>query len=132
DDGVIDEYRVALDCGAGTGVWTALMAVHFNRVIAIETDDDKVQYLNGQAAGFDNIHIRRQSLCGGDLSIDDLELGFCGLMRLNLAGGELVALRGAFETIRRCHPVLVVNICGMSSRFGHSDRMIHGHLIAEG
>lgn len=44
------------------------------------------------------------------LRVDDLGLEVCDLLMLDVEGWELFALRGAVETIRRCRPVLVVEV----------------------
>lgn len=44
------------------------------------------------------------------LRIDDLGLGVCDLIYLDIEGYEFFALRGAEETIRRCRPVIAVEI----------------------
>ena len=44
------------------------------------------------------------------LRLDDLELTVVDLIQLDLEGWELYALRGARDTIRRCRPVLCVEI----------------------
>lgn len=42
------------------------------------------------------------------LMIDDLGLPRCDLIHLDIEGYELNALKGAVETIKRCHPILEV------------------------
>jgi FkbM family methyltransferase len=44
------------------------------------------------------------------LRIDDLALRVCDLIYLDIEGGELQALRGAQETLRRCRPVVCCEI----------------------
>lgn len=44
------------------------------------------------------------------LRIDDLNLPVCDLIQLDLEGWEMYALRGAAETIRRCRPVLALEV----------------------
>lgn len=161
DMDVVDDYRVAIDGGAHVGTWSALMAVHFGRVIAFEPNPPTYETLKANLAGTENVELRCQALMdkagavrvfpprpnkaltgwqveaapdGGSraVAIDDFELSHCGLIKLDLEGAELLALKGAHKTISRCRPVLVVEFCGLSSRFGHSDRMIQGHLISAG
>lgn len=48
---------------------------------------------------------------GGPVSvcaIDELDLRACKLLKLDVEGGELEALRGAADLVRRCRPVLFV------------------------
>lgn len=156
---VIEDYRVAIDGGAHVGTWSALMAVHFGKVIAFEPNPPTHELLVANTKALGNVEARCQALMqkagsvtvfpprpnkvltgwqvrpdadgsSSGAAIDDFELDFCGLIKLDLEGAELLALRGAEKTIRRCRPVLVVEFCGLSSRFGHTDRMIHGHLIS--
>lgn len=53
-------------------------------------------------------------VCGpGDIPqvrLDDFNLDVCDLIYLDIEGYEWNALRGAMETIRRCRPVLVIEI----------------------
>lgn len=158
---IIEDYRVAIDAGANVGTWSALMAVHFGRVIAFEPNAETAAVLKANVGGLGNVDVHCQAVmdragpvrvfapkpgkastgwqvesdaagAGSALAIDDLELDHCGLIKVDVEGAELLALRGAEKTIRRCRPVLIVEFAGLSSRFGHSDRMISGHIIASG
>lgn len=57
------------------------------------------------------------------LRIDDLNLPVCDLIQLDLEGWELYALRGAVDTIRRCRPLLALEVnknaafCGIQPDF---------------
>lgn len=42
--------------------------------------------------------------------IDDLELSRCDLIKLDIEGYELFALQGAINTIKRCRPILIVEM----------------------
>ncbi len=44
------------------------------------------------------------------LRVDDLNLPVCDFIQLDLEGWELYALRGAQDTIRRCRPVLSLEV----------------------
>lgn len=54
------------------------------------------------------------------LRIDDLNLPVCDLLYLDVEGYELFALWGASETIRRCQPVIAVEINKGIEFVGHT------------
>jgi FkbM family methyltransferase len=54
------------------------------------------------------------------LLIDDLGLSVCDLIYLDVEGFELYALLGAKETIRRCKPVIAVEVNRGIEYYGHS------------
>lgn len=54
------------------------------------------------------------------LLIDDLGLHACDLIYLDVEGFELYALLGAAETIRRCRPVIAVEVNRGIEFYGHS------------
>lgn len=140
---IVEDYRVAIDVGANDGAWSALMSAHFGRVIAFEPEKDRFNDLMVNVGGLGNVDmhckavLERAGSGAGPyvfdaVAIDDFDLDHCGLIRLSASGGELLALRGADRTIRRFMPVLAVSFCGKSSRFGHTERSIGGHIIASG
>lgn len=51
------------------------------------------------------------------LRVDDLDLAACDLLVLDIEGAEAQALRGAASTIRRFHPVIMIEEKGLSSMF---------------
>jgi FkbM family methyltransferase len=53
--------------------------------------------------------------------IDDLNLETCNLIHLDIEGYELFALRGAAKTIKKCRPVIVIEMWDqLSNRFGEN------------
>ena len=54
------------------------------------------------------------------LTVDSLNLPSLGFLKLDLEGGEYLALQGARETIEKYRPVIFVECKkGMSARFGN-------------
>lgn len=72
------------------------------------------------------------------LCIDDLALPVCDLIYLDVEGFELYALRGARETVRRCRPVIGVEVNSAIEHSGASARelrewiRLHGYVLAFG
>lgn len=61
--------------------------------------------------------------------IDALKLDRCNLIKFDIEGMEVNALRGAEETIKRCEPALVIEINrGALERNGHTPKMIFDFL----
>jgi FkbM family methyltransferase len=65
------------------------------------------------------------------LAIDSLDLFDVGLIKLDLEGYELFALKGAEETIKRCQPVLVLELWHFP-RYGLKLNDIRGFLDSLG
>lgn len=144
---LVTTFDVAIDGGAHVGSWSVLMAGRFARVLAFEPNPVTNDILSRNVLPYPNIELRRQALLDrhcraimkpnktgrrlsawwvepakrGDVeavAIDDIGLENVGLIKLDLEGAEPLALIGAKATIARCRPVLVVEIWGLSSRYG--------------
>lgn len=50
------------------------------------------------------------------VTVDWLGLADCRLLKLDLEGGELYALRGARQTLATCRPVVVVEVSALSEK----------------
>ena len=162
DMGLVKDFSVAIDGGAHVGTWAAVMAGYFERVLAFEPTPKTFGFLRENLAGLPNVETINAALLDGPgwvevlmprpkrrkltsryvrrsetgtipcVTIDDLGLNACGLIKLDLEGAEGLALRGARETIRQFHPVMVVEISGLSVRFGHEPEDIHKGILAMG
>lgn len=159
---MIHTWDVAIDGGANIGDWTLLMAERFGKVIAFEPSYiseilfDRTQHLS-------NVEVRVEALLdrhtkvrmidprkhggkstslyvGEDLkgeisavTVDGFYLQSCGLIKLDLEGAELPAIIGARETIKRCHPVLIVEFeRQFSRRFGREQVEVNDHILSLG
>lgn len=56
-------------------------------------------------------HLARTGVKVFSITIDLLELTACDLIKLDIEGAELLALRGGEKTIRNLRPILVLEIC---------------------
>lgn len=137
---LVKDYSLAIDGGAYHGEWTTILAAHFIHVIAIEAEQSSYAVLRDNTAPYElvtclygalgqwNGHARlvttpgrefasyAVSDAGGPLlmfSIDDLKLACCGLIKLDLNGGDTLALYGALGTLERYHPVVIVEEKGL-------------------
>lgn len=66
------------------------------------------------------------------IRIDDLGLRVCDLIYLDIEGSELDALRGAQETLRRCRPVVAVEINKNLKYVGVTEEQITGFIHDRG
>lgn len=142
----VTDWRVAVDGGANIGEWAAAMAERFETVHAFEPQKicPKGNYILHRAALMDkpgtvSMTVKPKKLgCtrsyyairGDDvpaMTIDGLGLESCGFIKLDLEGAELLALRGAEQTVERFRPVLLIEFDRSTlRRYGHRP----GDLIA--
>ena len=159
---IITDWSVAIDGGAHVGTWSDVLAERFQRVIAFEPTEETFGYLTENMAPNANVECRNEALMdsiarvdvhqprpkrttltarfvrknkAGDVrcvTIDSLGLTSCGLIKLDLEGAEALALAGASKTIKRCKPVLVIEIGGLLKRFGVDPEAIHKKVLKYG
>jgi FkbM family methyltransferase len=141
----VTDWSLAIDGGAHGGDWTAVMASRFKKVIAFEPAPDMFAQLlrrfrNNKAIQLEERALwyrrervsvvevpKRQGLtrsrivrAGGDIKaemIDQLGLGSCGLIKLDVEGAELICLQGAVRTLLKFRPVVIVE-CDKAGQFG--------------
>lgn len=66
------------------------------------------------------------------LRLDDFALPICDFVQLDLEGWELYALQGAVETIRRCRPVLMLEINKSLRYVGLDPDDVRGYVLGQG
>jgi FkbM family methyltransferase len=136
----VTDFRACVQAGGNVGVYPRSLAEHFGTVYTAEPDAENFAALKQnvpsnvvafQAALGDGgtVGLKTEGLPPlsyhvvdtGDipcLRVDDWGID-CGLIALDVEGYELAALKGAAQTIARCHPVIVVET-GHEARYGHS------------
>lgn len=62
------------------------------------------------------------------LTIDNLGLDECNLIHLDIEGFELFALHGAKDTLKNCHPTVILESVDNNSRYGYTDDEILNYL----
>ena len=135
---------VAIDGGAYVGTWTWVMAHEFARVVAFEPTPSSYQFLVQNMQRFPHVECLQLGLGNkigkgslikpkgmlvtnqvkmaddGEVSvvtIDSLRLPACNLIKLDLNGGDTLALYGAEQTLRAYHPVVIVEEKNMGPAF---------------
>lgn len=151
---LIPEPIVAVQAGGAMGMWAKRMAQVFSDVYTFEpnpqsfyccsfnTPEENVHCYNA-ALGNERKMIRVASpnyeinyganRVVGDgpvptLRVDDLGLSRCDLLMLDIEGYELFALQGAFETIKKSKPVIVLEDKGCSTEFGYQKGKVEMYL----
>ena len=156
---LVQDRSVAIDGGAHVGVWTDWLAGHFDRVLAFEPSEAfaDLEHNCRQLAGVElhnaalvdrpcrvnSVAQKRQTLTArvidivpdgrvSGMTVDGLGLESCGLVKLDLEGAELMALRGARRTLKRHRPFVLVEMNGLGARYKSSDANVHAYLTRLG
>ncbi|HSW83540.1 MAG TPA: FkbM family methyltransferase [Usitatibacter sp.] len=137
------DFRTAVDVGAHVGLWSYFLAQRFAELHSFEPVADHREcfmanveaptvvlhpYALGEHDGLISISTEKGSsgnsfISGaGDIPLrrlDDFNLQDVDFIKLDCEGGELPALRGGEETIKRCRPcVIVEQKPGRAQKFG--------------
>lgn len=67
-----------------------------------------------------------------NIQIDDLNLNICDFIQLDIEGYETFALMGAEETIKRCRPVVMLEINGCSTAYNIENNEVIEAMYARG
>ena len=134
-------FNLAIDGGAHTGIWTRILELHFKRVLAIEPFHNTYCNMRIKAAlgekigkaslapGTDN-NGQYHLVDGNDIdviTIDALRLD-PDFIKLDIEGMELPAIKGALHTIDKNHPDIMVEMNGLSKRYGYTDQDLIDYL----
>jgi FkbM family methyltransferase len=148
--------RTAVQAGGNMGLFPYLLARRFDRVVTAEPDprcfvclDENVtapnveklhaafahvagtvdmEYLDADNFGSQRVVFGGAVPC---VTIDSLQLTDCDLIYLDIEGAELLALRGAAETIASTKPVICVEDKGLSGPYGSAKGDIGRWLAQE-
>lgn len=130
---------LVIQAGGNVGVWPRYLRTRFKRVLTFEPSLENFELMLknlsgidvemtfgalGERAGKCSIKLNPEN-CGDDqtipgedvpvFAIDDLHVD-PDLIYLDIQGDELPVLRGALETIKRCYPVIGIEIDGHSMK----------------
>lgn len=146
-----------VQAGANVGVYPVALADHFQRVVTAEPDPtnwecltrnlaardslkrvDPIRGAFGEVAGRCGMHVVEAGNCGahrigpGDeidvWTVDELMLPACDAIWLDVEGSELLALKGARDTIERFSPVIAIEDKGLHRAFAIEDGALQAWL----
>lgn len=151
-----EKATIAIDGGAHVGSWAAVLSGYFDHVIAFEPCNESYAMLVENMSYYANVECveaaimdkrclvdvvppkpkrltltARHVVYGGDtqaMAIDELGLEACGLIKLDLEGAELQALKGAEKTITKFEPFLVIEFNNLLSRFNQTEGQLSAYL----
>lgn len=150
----VNRCRTAVQAGGNIGLWPRRMAQSFHRVITFEPDGVSRACLGLNVP--DNVEVRATALgsaagtCGikhrglgshnvidGDacavVPLDAMGLTDVDFIQFDVEGYEGHAFQGAEATVRRCHPLIQVELRdGPLARHGSSADGIRGWLATHG
>ena len=154
----VKKARTAIDIGAHCGLWTSQLAQYFERVEAFEplprhhecwernAGWKKTNVLHkvclGEEIGSCGIHLveglsgRSHIIEGNEFEVrrlDDYDFQDVDLIKVDVEGYELKALKGAERTIVKWRPVVIVEQkFNMGKRYGVSDKAALDYLKSMG
>lgn len=128
--------HIVVQAGGNWGYWPRRLADTFSLVYTFEPDHACFTCLTANTSNYPNV-VRFQAALGSDrgcvnitqdedttgngrvdgaghyptLRIDDLALGGCDLIYLDVEGRELAAIYGALETVRDFRPWIIFEAC---------------------
>lgn len=141
----VKSRRTAVDVGAHIGRFTKVLAGRFDSVIAIEPMPVNQVGWRKRLEGIPNARLIEAAaadysgMCrmdgpehwkfhyavpdeSGDVetvTIDSLNIKHLDFLKVDCEGGDTLVLRGAEKTLRRCHPVVMVeSIARLEARYG--------------
>lgn len=147
----VPDRRVAVQAGGNVGQFPRALCERFEQVFTFEPNPDNMACLRvnapdaialqcglGERFALSGMMVAGSN-CGahwlvGDGPVPVLPLDAPGLARLDflqldIEGGELAAIRGAAATIGRCRPVIMIEDCGHSRRYGLPEGAVVQELV---
>lgn len=142
------QKRRVIQAGGNIGIWPAELAKHFENVVTFEPDDENFECLEANVFHLINVKFYNAALGaevgagsmdridpknigahqidpGGDdfeiRTIDGFGFDDVDFIQLDVEGFEHFAILGGIETIKRCSPVICLELKGIGERYGHPD-----------
>lgn len=145
----VQQRRVCVQAGGNFGIWPKKFATLFEKVYTFEPENLNYECLKKNTENISNIISRKAALGStnstgrvvvvdeynagahyvettdtqGDVdivAIDSLNLSDVDLLQYDIEGGEYNAILGSIDTIKRCNPVIVLEIKKLLLRYGNN------------
>lgn len=154
--------EVIVQAGGNVGVYPLALADHFRRVLTFEPEHENFNCLVRNLEARDSLkritamfsalgetpgqcspvyvepgnagahRVRFDSGIVPVWRVDDIPLKACDCIWLDIEGAELLALKGARQTIELFKPVVVAEDKGLGQAFGHSQAELHTFMSGLG
>lgn len=145
--------RTVVQAGGNVGLWPRRLAQAFDRVITFEPDAASRACLEKNVPATVEVHGEALGaavgVCGlahrslgshrvtdGDTvtvtTVDALGLQDLDYLQLDVEGYEWHALQGARDTLRRCRPLVQVELRDMTQKYGQTDAAVRADLASLG
>lgn len=158
---LVTDKRLCIQAGGHIGVYSYILAKHFNKVISFEPDANNFYYLKENTKELDNVviynyglgddekrvpFIRKTKNSGAShvatawsdanvislRKLDNLYLDYCDFICLDIEGYEYFALCGAINLINSFHPVVLVEDRQHCTRYNLSAHSVNNLLKDNG
>ena len=153
-----DNARVVVQAGGHCGMFVKMYAELFDTVYTFEPDPInfycltknapantiKFQGVLGENHQLISLTSDKQTLVNSGafriqgegniptFRIDDLNLPVCDLIHLDVEGFEGFAIKGAFETINRCNPVIALEFRNFGEKYNFPDSVVKDLITSLG
>jgi hypothetical protein len=110
---VADRNGIAIDVGAGLGIWSYHLSKLFVQVEAFEPITDCCGVIRSTRRRNISVHNEGLSSAAGNMelrTLDDYAFANVKFMRIDVGGREIDVLKGAQRTINAEKPVMVIDI----------------------
>lgn len=159
---IVPRKRVAVQAGGNLGLYPKSLSESFDVVYAFEPSPELFPMFTANAPernvvrfqaalgctrefistsrtrrdGKPNVHEGITHVSGPGviptMRLDDLGLTTCDLLTLDIEGSELAALRGSVDTLRRCRPVVAIEVNKNLKYVGVTEDELVGFVEAQG
>lgn len=153
----VDQKRVVIQAGGNAGMYVNKYESIFDTVYTFEPDPINFYCLSKNTGknvikfqaclgnesklvnlSYDEVNLKKPNSGGyrvkgsggiPTLILDNLNLPIVDLIHLDIEGFEKFALLGALETIKRCKPIIALELNGLAEKYNHTDNDVKELLL---